>query len=144
MVAGTIVRFDRTRGYGFIAPDLGGDDVFVHANDLDVDDDAVTVGRRAEFQVVDGERGPKAYGVRVLETTAAAGEAAGPPREANGTAPAPAAALDVDECEVLSEQEFSSEVTELLLRATPTLTGAQIVAVRKSLGDLARSHRWID
>src|SRR5262245_18883233 len=34
VAVGRIVRFDDVRGYGFIAPSTGGDDVFVHANDF--------------------------------------------------------------------------------------------------------------
>jgi CspA family cold shock protein len=45
---------------------------------------------------------------------------------------------------VLSERAFSIDVTELLLTAAPTLTGAEVVSIRKALCDLARSHRWID
>ena len=34
MLTGKVIRFDDVRGYGFIAPDGGGEDVFVHANVL--------------------------------------------------------------------------------------------------------------
>jgi CspA family cold shock protein len=164
MLVGKIVRFDRNRGYGFIAPDSGGEDVFVHANDLDVDEFAVAVGTRVEFEVIEGERGPKAYAVHVLDkvptAVAAVGVAqadnatsvarpahgASPSTAANGTASSRATnASDIeDECEVLSEREFTSEVTELLLTVAPTLTGAQIVGVREALSGLARSHGWVD
>ena len=132
VLAGKIIRFDQVRGYGFIAPEPGGDDVFVHANDLSADEVTVSVGTRVEFEMVEGERGPKAYGVRVL----------GPP-----SPPGPAGAGDAaaeDECAALGEREFGSELVELLLTSVPTLTGAQIIAVGTAALRLARSHGWID
>ena len=33
-MTGKMLRFDEVRGYGFIVPDDGNEDVFVHANDL--------------------------------------------------------------------------------------------------------------
>ncbi|WP_345034392.1 cold shock domain-containing protein [Kutzneria kofuensis] len=37
MATGRVLRFDDVRGFGFIAPDSGSEDVFVHANDLSED-----------------------------------------------------------------------------------------------------------
>jgi cold shock protein len=140
MVTGKVVRFDRGRGYGFIAPDAGGDDVFVHANELETDGATVAVGTRVEFEVIEGERGPKAYGVRVLPSAAMTmmpvetrpGDA-GPPGDG-----------DDDELDVLSERDFVAEVTEALVTASPTLTTADVVSIRKVLVGLARAHGWVD
>ncbi len=65
MLTGKVVRFDEVRGYGFIAPDDGSDDVFVHANMLDGDKWALTPGVPVEYDAVETERGPKAVLVRV-------------------------------------------------------------------------------
>lgn len=76
MALGTVVRFDEVKGYGFITPDDGGDDVFVHANELSNRDAGITCGTRVQFGVLDGGRGLKAYDVRVIDRTE--------PAEANG------------------------------------------------------------
>lgn len=65
MVAGRVVRFDSQRGYGFIAPDDGGEDVFLHVNDMLMPESQVRRGIVVEFEIEDGERGPKASGVRL-------------------------------------------------------------------------------
>lgn len=67
--AGTVKWFNAQKGFGFITPDDGGPDVFVHHSKIkasgyrDLDD-----GARVEFTVGQGQRGPQAEGVRVLDT----------------------------------------------------------------------------
>ena len=123
MLTGRVVRFDEVRGYGFIAPDDGGEDVFVHANTIGEDKHVFTPGLPVEFEATEGDRGRKALVVRVLRGLLPAA----PPPEADG----------------LSAAAFRHEVTELLLDAAPTMTGAQIVHVRESLVAAARRHGWI-
>ena len=128
MVAGRVVRFDSARGYGFIAPDDGGDDVFLHVNDTLMPESQVRRGVVVEFEIEDGERGPKATGVRLA-------------RGADGR-PLP---LDDDSlCDVLSTQEFRADVTEVLLTAAPSLTGEQIVQIRGALAQFAKGHGWVE
>jgi CspA family cold shock protein len=137
---GKILRFDESRGYGFIAPDGGGADVFVHAKDLDDDKFAFVVGTQVEFDVVDGDRGPKAFAVRRI----AANDASAPVLR---TAPRAADIPSLDEdgrCDVLSLDEFKRELIELLLESSPELTGAQIVRLREDLLVLGRKHGWIE
>ena len=45
MVKGTVEKFDAKRGFGFITPDNGGEDAFIHRNQLD-GADALTEGDR--------------------------------------------------------------------------------------------------
>ena len=47
-------------------------------------------------------------------------------------------------CDLLSQAEFTGEVTELLLEAAPDLTSRQIVALRQSLLELGRKRGWVD
>lgn len=128
MVAGRVVRFDSQRGYGFIAPDDGGEDVFLHVNDMLMPESQVRRGIVVEFEIEDGERGPKASGVRLA-------------RGADGK---PLAADDDVLCDVLSTEEFTRDVTEALLSAAPSLTGEQIVQVRGGLAQFAKNHGWVE
>ena len=138
---GRIVRFDENRGYGFIAPGGGGDDVFVHANDFGEHRHRVHPGMRVEYEVEEGDRGLKVATVRILDAPTGRREsqptfAAGEPRVNAGD--------DDVMCDVLSARDFSGEVTETLIQHVPSLTGAQIGDIRQQLVGLARSHGWLE
>ncbi len=63
MAKGTVKWFNIEKGYGFIQPDDGGKDVFVHANDLA--GAILNEGTRVEFEIVQGKKGPQASSVQV-------------------------------------------------------------------------------
>ncbi|MEU9508937.1 cold shock domain-containing protein [Micromonospora sp. NPDC048170] len=157
MLTGKVVRFDDVRGYGFIAPDDGSDDVFVHANMLDGDKWVLAPGVPVEYDAVETDRGPKAVLVRVIGVPAGAerpGTAGAAPARA-GVAVAGGRSRDSGQtsggaddeeglCDVLSERAFYAETTEALVTSVSDLTGAQIVAVRARMLDLARRHGWVE
>ena len=64
MQKGTVKFFNATKGFGFITPDEGGKDVFVHANDIG--GAILSEGTKVEFDVVQGKKGPQASGVKVV------------------------------------------------------------------------------
>jgi cold shock CspA family protein len=68
---GTVVRFDRRRGYGFVQPDDGGEDVFVHQNNINMEGFRfLQVGERVTYELEVGEKGMKAVSVALVEPRA--------------------------------------------------------------------------
>jgi CspA family cold shock protein len=64
MQTGTVKFFNATKGFGFITPEGGGKDVFVHANDTG--GALLQEGAKVEFDVVQGKKGPQASGVKIV------------------------------------------------------------------------------
>lgn len=61
MPTGTVKWFNATKGYGFIAPDDGGKDVFVHISAVQrAGLTALNEGQRLNFEVRDEPKGQKA------------------------------------------------------------------------------------
>lgn len=61
---GKVKFFNASKGFGFITPDDGGKDVFVHANDTG--GAQLSDGAKVEFEVVQGKKGPQASNVRII------------------------------------------------------------------------------
>lgn len=61
MASGTVKWFNTAKGFGFIAPDGGGKDVFVHITAVQrAGLQALNEGQRLDFDVVDDKKGKKA------------------------------------------------------------------------------------
>jgi CspA family cold shock protein len=61
MTQGTIKWFDNKKGFGFIAQDQGGPDVFVHFSCIDGEGfKTLAEGDRVEFEIVSSDKGLKA------------------------------------------------------------------------------------
>jgi len=66
-VVGTVKWFNDAKGYGFIQQE-NGPDVFVHYSAIQGDGyKSLTEGQRVEFEVVEGEKGPKASNVTKVQ-----------------------------------------------------------------------------
>jgi CspA family cold shock protein len=63
MSTGTVKWFSDARGYGFIAPDEGGPDLFVRFTGILGDFRTLAEGERVEFEVREGRDGPEAHAV---------------------------------------------------------------------------------
>lgn len=65
MAQGTVKWFNADKGFGFIAVDGGGADVFVHFSEIQGDGfRSLEDDQRVEFEIVQGAKGPQASGVR--------------------------------------------------------------------------------
>ena len=63
MSNGTVKFFNRSKGFGFITPDEGGKDVFVHKNGL-IDD--IADGDKVSYEVQEGQKGLNAVNVKIV------------------------------------------------------------------------------
>lgn len=62
---GKVKWFNDQKGYGFITPDDGGKDLFVHHSDIQCEGfRSLKEGQEVEFEVSDSEKGPKATNVK--------------------------------------------------------------------------------
>ena len=67
MSKGTVKWFNADKGFGFIAPEDGGKDLFVHHSEIQVDGYAtLNDGQEVEFEVGEGQKGPCATKVRAV------------------------------------------------------------------------------
>jgi CspA family cold shock protein len=65
---GTVKWFNQTRGFGFITPEDGGADIFVHYSALvDVGQRTLRDGDKVEYEVIEGQKGPKAARVKIVD-----------------------------------------------------------------------------
>lgn len=65
MATGTVKWFNEQKGYGFITPEDGGEDLFIHHSNIQMDGFRTLVeGQRVEFDAGPGRKGPEATNVR--------------------------------------------------------------------------------
>lgn len=62
---GTVKFFNDLKNYGFIEPDEGDEDLFVHRSG--VEGNSISEGDRVEFETEESEKGPRAINVKVID-----------------------------------------------------------------------------
>ena len=67
MATGTVKWFNADKGYGFITPDEGGKDLFVHFSAIQGDGYRnLEENQKVEFDVTQGQKGPAAANIKPL------------------------------------------------------------------------------
>lgn len=67
MAKGTVKWFNDSKGYGFIEPTSGGDEIFVHHSCIEMDGfRTLSEGQQVEFELEENEKGPRARNVTRL------------------------------------------------------------------------------
>ena len=65
MATGTVKWFNDAKGYGFITPDDGGEDLFAHFSAIKMDGfKTLKQGQRATFDLKEGEKGKQADNIK--------------------------------------------------------------------------------
>ena len=65
MANGTVKWFDGKKGFGFIVPDDGGNELFVHHTEIQMEGfKNLSDGQVVEYEVGEGEKGPRAQSVK--------------------------------------------------------------------------------
>jgi cold shock protein len=64
---GTVKWFNEGKGFGFIAPDNGGKDLFAHFSEIKGSGfKTLAENQRVEFEVTQGQKGPQAANIRAV------------------------------------------------------------------------------
>jgi len=64
---GTVKWFNAAKGFGFISPSDGGDDVFAHYSAIEMEGyKTLTEGQEVEYELEQGPKGPKATQIKTF------------------------------------------------------------------------------
>ncbi|HJU50570.1 MAG: cold-shock protein [Pseudogulbenkiania sp.] len=67
METGTVKWFNDAKGFGFISPDAGGDDLFAHFSEIRADGfKSLQEGQKVSYQSGKGQKGPQATNIQPI------------------------------------------------------------------------------
>ena len=67
MPTGTVKWFNVKKGYGFIIPEDGGDELFIHHSNITAEGfRSLEEGQKVEYETGEGRKGPEAVNVRPI------------------------------------------------------------------------------
>ena len=73
MATGKVKWFNNAKGYGFILPEEGGEDLFAHYSSIEMDGyKTLKAGQDVEFDILEGPKGHHAVNIRSGDAEAAA------------------------------------------------------------------------
>lgn len=73
MPTGTVKWFNNAKGYGFILPDGGGDDLFAHYSAIEMDGyRTLKAGQQVTFDIVEGDKGLHATNIQAATSRSSA------------------------------------------------------------------------
>lgn len=64
MEKGKVKWFSERKGYGFITPEDGGDDLFIHRSNIAEEVSSLREDQAVEYETAQGRKGPEAVNVR--------------------------------------------------------------------------------
>ena len=68
MARGTVKWFNNAKGFGFIGPEDGSKDIFVHYSAIQLEGyKGLREGQKVEYEITQGEKGPQAANVKLVD-----------------------------------------------------------------------------
>ena len=68
MATGTVKWFNDTKGFGFISPEVSGDDLFAHFSEIQAEGfKSLQDGQKVSFDVTQGQKGLQASNIKVMD-----------------------------------------------------------------------------
>lgn len=90
---GTVSWYDADKGFGFVTPDAGTDDIFVHVRSLPADLSELSEGDRVTYDVGQSDKGLQARNVQLVRASTGRGATPAPARGRSGPSAASAGAV---------------------------------------------------